>query len=69
MDELIPGKHYRWPIDNVGNYREGLFTGEYDYRNGNAIFVTKNGDVYGDRWSIPAKDAILIEKSKKGKKK
>lgn len=64
MDNLIPGKRYWWYINNVDEHkRSGLFTGSYDYRNGNAIFITK----WGERWSIPAEEAHLKNK-KKGKK-
>ena len=61
--ELIPGKRYWWYIDNITDCkRTGLFTGEYDYRNGNPVFKTK----CGDRWSIPMEQVHM--KTKKGKK-
>ena len=62
--ELVPGKRYWWYVDNISDRkRVGLFTGEYDYRNGNAVLITK----WGERWSIPIDNLNL--KTKKGKKK
>ena len=51
--KLIPGKRYEWYINNVDNRKKnGLFTGEYDKKNGNALLMTRNGEM----WSIPVKD-------------
>ena len=47
---LTPGKRYWFFIDNWSiRKKNGLFTGEYDVDNGNALLVSKNGDI----WSIP----------------
>jgi len=49
------GKRYYWFINNYENkIKSGLFTGEYDINNGNAILLTKNGEC----WSIPQKDLL-----------
>ena len=50
---MKPGKRYWWYINNYENkIKSGLFTGEYDKKNGNAILLTKNGEC----WSIPERD-------------
>jgi hypothetical protein len=55
---LIQGKRYTWDINNYEDKtKSGLFTGEYDKHNGNAILITKNGE----RWSVPSKDLILVK--------
>lgn len=43
--------------------KNGLFTGNYDKNNGNALFMTKNGDT----WSIPEKDCVLVKNRHNGK--
>jgi len=51
--ELIQGKRYEWYINNYEDKKKnGLFTGEYDKSNGNAILLTRNGE----RWSVPVED-------------
>ena len=56
---LIPGKRYKWLTVIPGDkYRDGLFTGEYDKNNGNAILMTRNGET----WSVPEKNCILVKK-------
>ena len=57
---LMTGKRYEWPKSNMAadGKANGLFTGSYD-KNGNAIFVTKNGDT----WSVPERDCVLITKN------
>lgn len=55
MIEPIRGKRYQFPLNNYDNRsKSGLFTGEYDKKNGNAILLTKSGE----RWSIPIHDLI-----------
>lgn len=50
---LIQGKRYEWHINNYENKKkDGLFTGEYDKVNGNAILLTRNGE----KWSVPVGD-------------
>ena len=57
--ELIQGKRYEWYINNYEDKKKnGLFTGEYDKENGNAILLTRNGE----RWSIPVEE--LADQSK-----
>jgi len=52
---LKTGKRYEFPIRIPGNKKKnGLFTGEYDKNNGNAILITKNGET----WSIPEENCI-----------
>lgn len=49
----IKGKRYEWHINNYENKKkDGLFTGEFDKANGNAILLTRNGE----EWSVPVKD-------------
>ena len=52
--KLIVGKRYTWPSSNAHGARwvNGLFTGEYDKANGNALLLTKNGE----RWSVPVEE-------------
>lgn len=51
--KLIKGKRYEWYINNYENKKKnGLFIGEYDKANGNAILLTRNGE----EWSIPVED-------------
>ena len=49
--QLIAGKRYTWPTSNMRGARwvNGLFTGEYDKTNGNAILMTRDGE----RWNVP----------------
>ena len=55
--KLIKGKRYKWLINNYENKKkDGLFTGEYDKANGNAILLTRNGE----RWSIPVEDLTEV---------
>lgn len=61
MEKLKTGTRYWFYVDGYGKKKNGLFTGEYDKENGNAILKTKNGET----WSVPAED--LFEK--KGKKR
>lgn len=47
---ITKGKRYSWYINNYENkLKSGLFTGDFDRNNGNAILMTKSGEV----WSIP----------------
>lgn len=48
-------KRYYWLINNYENkIKSGLFTGEYDINNGNALLITKNGE----HWSVPETDLL-----------
>lgn len=52
----IKGMRYEWYINNYGDKKkDGLFTGEYDKANGNAILLTRNGE----RWSVPVEDLVI----------
>lgn len=64
---LIPGKRYEWPKSNIPAEGKvnGLFTGNYDKNNGNALFMTKNGDI----WSVPERDCVLIKNRHNGIRK
>ena len=63
VDKLIKGKRYWWYINNYEDRTQtGIFTGQYNYYNGNPIFITK----FGERWAIPIEDVNI---KKKGKKK
>lgn len=58
---LMKGKRYEWYINNVKDKKkDGLFTGEYDKRNGNALLLTRNGET----WSIPEKELKMVKKKK-----
>ena len=58
--KMKTGKRYWWYINNYENkIKSGLFTGEYDKRNGNVILLTKSGEC----WSIP-KENLLERKLK-----
>lgn len=47
--KLTAGKRYWFYINNYDNRcKSGLFTGEYDEHNGNALLMTKDGE----QWSI-----------------
>ena len=49
------GKRYYWFINNYENkIKSGLFTGEYDTNNSNALLITKNGE----HWSVPEIDLL-----------
>lgn len=62
MLELHAGKRYWFPLNNYTDRKKsGLFTGEFDKDNGNAILMAKNGDT----WSIPVCDLYLSEKDVK----
>lgn len=51
--KLIKGKRYKWCINNYENkIKDGLFTGEYDKVNGNAILLTRSGE----EWSVPTEE-------------
>lgn len=55
MKKITKGKRYWWYINNYENkIKSGLFAGEYDINNGNALLITKNGE----HWSIPEKDLL-----------
>ena len=56
---LIQGKRYEWPVSNIpaDGVKNGLFTGQYDKNNGNALLMTKNGET----WSVPEHDCTLIK--------
>lgn len=59
--ELIEGKRYMWPSqpNKLGTrWVNGLFTGEYDKANGNAILMTKDGE----RWSVPKDECQIVPK-------
>ena len=54
------GKRYWWYINNYENkIKSGLFTGEYDKKNKNALLLTKSGVC----WSVPKED--LLERKPK----
>lgn len=54
--KLVKGKRYEWYINNYENKKkDGLFTGEYDKTNGNAILLTRNGE----EWSVPVENLKL----------
>ena len=54
------GKRYWWYINNYENkVKSGLFTGEYDKKNKNALLLTKSGVC----WSVPKED--LLERKPK----
>ena len=58
--QITKGKRYTWYINNYETKMEsGLFTGDFDKNNGNAILMTKEGET----WSIPLQD--LREANKK----
>ena len=49
------GKRYWWYINTYENkIKSGLYTGEYDMNNGNALLLTKNGEC----WSVPQKNLL-----------
>ena len=53
MKKITKGKRYWWYINNYENkIKSGLFTGEYDKKNGNAILLTKNGE----HWGVPERN-------------
>lgn len=55
----VKGKRYEWYINNYDNRKKnGLFTGEYDKNNGNAILLTKNGET----WSICVENLSVYKK-------
>ena len=59
--QLIAGKRYMWPAKpqvHGTRWVNGLFTGEYDSVNGNAILMTANGE----RWSVPTEEIIHMPK-------
>ena len=57
-NKITKGKRYYWNINNYSDkIKTGLFTGDFDPNNGNAILMTKSGET----WSIP------IENLKGGK--
>ena len=63
--KLKRGKRYYWyPLllgcVYQGKILSGLFTGEYDENNGNAILITK----WGERWSVPEKHVFTKEEIK-----
>ena len=57
---LIKGKRYEWPIclPFDGRMANGLFTGRYSEKNGNALFLSKNGQV----WSVPVRNCKKYKK-------
>lgn len=54
--ELVKGKRYEWIVKTFRTiprkHKNGLFTGEFDPTNGNALLITKNGE----EWSVPSSD-------------
>lgn len=56
---LVKGKRYEWPVTIPFDGRKvnGLFTGRYNAKNGNALFLTKKGEV----WSVPAENCKLYK--------
>jgi len=57
--QITKGKRYTWYINNYENKMEdGLFTGDFDKNNGNAILITKDGAA----WSIPLSDLKEVNK-------
>lgn len=57
---MTKGKRYTWYINNYEDKKKsGLFTGSFDEKNGNAILMTKNGEV----WSIPIKDLLEVNRN------
>ena len=58
--QITKGKRYSWYINNYENkIKNGLFTGDFDKNNGNAILITKKNET----WSIPLKDLIEVNKN------
>lgn len=48
--QITKGKRYTWYINNFEDkMKDGLFTGDFDKDNGNAILITEDGIT----WSIP----------------
>lgn len=59
--DSVKGGRYKWYINNVGDKKkDGLFTGEYDKQNGNALLLTRNVET----WSIPEKELKMVKKKK-----
>ncbi len=57
----VKGKRYEWYINNYDDRKKnGLFTGEYDKNNGNAILLTKNGET----WSICVENLSVYKATK-----
>lgn len=57
----VKGKRYEWYINNYDDRKKnGLFTGEYDKNNGNAILLTTNGET----WSICVENLSVYKKTK-----
>lgn len=57
----VKGKRYEWHINNYDDRKKnGLFTGEYDKNNGNAILLTKNGET----WSICVENLSVYKATK-----
>lgn len=52
---LKAGKKYWWSV--CGVRREGLFTGNYDKRTGNAILSGRSGS-----WSVPVEKLTPVSK-------
>ena len=56
---ITKGKRYTWYINNYEDkIKSGLFTGNFDKNNGNAILITKEGET----WSIPLQDLREVNK-------
>ena len=57
---LVKGKRYEWPVTIPfdGRKKNGLFTGRYSEKNGNALFLTRNGEV----WSVPVKNCRFYKR-------
>ncbi len=56
---ITKGKRYTWYINNYEDkIKSGLFTGNFDKNNGNAILMTKEGET----WSIPLQDLREVNK-------
>ena len=57
--QITKGKRYTWYINNYENkIQNGLFTGDFDKNNGNALLITKSGEI----WSIPLENLKEVDK-------
>ena len=57
--QITKGKRYTWYINNFEDtMKDGIFTGDFDKDNGNAILITKDGAT----WSIPLQELREVNK-------
>lgn len=57
--QITKGKRYTWYINNFEDkMKDGLFTGDFDKDNGNAILITEDGIT----WSIPLSNLKEVNK-------